>query len=105
MDYEKQYNEMECFARWDLPEEIGMEWIDATGIITSKALSQIISIESVHLLTKILGNFERAFADSEEKGIWTVEAMSKHPFWIEQRTLARQFLNSVMIERYNVDID
>ena len=98
MDFEKQFHEMEWFARWDLPEEIGMEWIDAKGIITSKALGQIISTESAHLLTKILNNFELAFSDSKENGVWTVEAMYKHPFWAEQRTLAKQFLNSVLAE-------
>ena len=95
MEYEKQFHEMEWFARWNLPEEIGMEWIDAKGIITSEALSQIISTESVHLLEKILINFELAFMDSEKKDIWTADAMYRHPFWTEQRNLAKQFLESV----------
>lgn len=96
MEYEKQFHEMEWFARWDLPEEIGMEWIDAKGIIFSKELAQVISTESVHLLVKILNNFELAFTDSKKKDVWTDDAMYKHPFWAEQRSLAKQFLESVL---------
>ena len=87
---------MEWFVRWNLPEEIGLEWIDAKGIITSKALALILSTESANLLVKILNNFELAFTDSQKKDVWTVDAMYKHPFWTEQRSLAKQFLESVL---------
>ncbi len=95
MCYEKQYNEMEWFARWDLAEEIGMEWIDAKEIIYSKNLTQAISDESSQLLKKILLNFEQAFEKTTESNVWTFEAMINHPFWKEQRELAVAFLKEI----------
>ena len=97
MDYDEQYNEMDWFARWDLPEEIGLEWVDAKGIICSKELAQAISSESLQLLVKILNNFECAFESPMKTDVWTTDAMRTHPFWEEQRKLAKRFLITVNV--------
>ena len=101
LDVEKQLSMMEWFARWDLAEEIGMEWIDAKGIIYSKELAQTISTEAVHLLATILNNFECAFNDSMKKDVWTIDAMYRHPFWEEQRSLSRP----LFIEEEDIFVD
>ena len=98
MDTHTQYHEMEGFARWNLPEEIGLEWIDAEGIIHSEELASTISNKSVNILNEILNNFKDAFESPMKDNIWTLNAMDRHPFWKNQRTLARQFLDSVQEE-------
>ena len=98
MDFKRQFEQMEWFARWDMPEEIGMEWIDAEGIIYSNELSQDISDDSLQLLVKILDNFKYAFDSPIESDVWSIESMQNHPFWIEQRSLAKRFLKSVQRE-------
>ena len=97
MDYVDQYNAMEEFARWNLPEEIGLEWIDAEemGIIGSDELIQSMSYDSIILLKEIVKNFNNAFEDPTMDDVWTHEAMQKHGFWNNQRLLAKRFLNTV----------
>lgn len=92
LSYEEQYIEMEEVARWNLPEEIAMEWIDAKGIIFSKELSSVITEEARQLLIQILSNFEYAFEHSKEEDVWSHDAMKESGFWDEQRKLAKQFL-------------
>lgn len=94
-EYEKQYQEMEWFARWDLAEEIGLEWIDATGIIFSENLSKLVSEEAIQILVDILNGFENAFENHLKEFVWNDDAMKNHPFWKKQRELAKQFLNIV----------
>lgn len=96
LDYERELQEMEWFARWNLPEEIGMSWIDAEGIINSDNLADAIPTETIQLLAEIVTNFEKAFEASEKNNVWTDEAMCCHPFWREQRKLAKQFLDAVI---------
>lgn len=93
-EYDKQYQAMEWFARWDLAEEIGMEWLDAKGIIFSENLAKVISTEAIQILVEILHGFENAF-DNREESVWTDGAMRNHPFWKNQRELAKRFLNIV----------
>ena len=99
-EYEEQYDEMEEFARWNLPEEIGLGWVDAKGIIYSKELAQAISDESLQMLKRILYNFENAFQDSDMAVVWSHDAMKLNEFWEEQRNIAKQFLDSIC---FNVD--
>ena len=94
-DYDKQYNEMESFVRWNMPEEVGLEWIDATEIIYSDALSRMVSEEAKAILITIRNNFDDAFKDSSKATLWTSDAMKSSSFWEEQRSLAKQFLNMV----------
>lgn len=94
-EYDKQRQEMEWFARWDLAEEIGMEWIDAKGIILSENLAKVVSTEAIQILVEILNGFENEFENHSKKSVWTDDAMRTHPFWKKQRELAKQFLNIV----------
>ncbi len=93
--YDKQHQEMEWFARWDLAEEIGMEWIDAKGIIFSENLAKVVPTEAIQILVEILNGFENAFENRAKESVWNDDAMRNHPFWKKQRELAKQFLNIV----------
>lgn len=93
MSYKEQFNQMEGFVRWNLPEELGLEWIDAEYIIfQAPELSNVLTEEQKNILYKIYNNFLSAFDKKTDSEVWTHEAMQTHPFWQKQRTLARQFL-------------
>ena len=48
---------MEEFARWNLPEEIALEWIDAEGIVDVLECKKCISKETVDVLREIINAF------------------------------------------------
>ena len=86
-DYYTQYNNMEPFARWNLPEEIALEWIDAEGMIEILSKEGQLSSELETLLTKIKDNFSSAFEDN--LNVYTHERMITGEFWENQRKLAK----------------
>lgn len=91
-DYSVQYQSMECFVRWNLPEEIGLEWIDAEEVIKSDILQSVIPEKAYTILLNILANFDDAF-DCMDSDIWTHKGMQDNAFWREQRTYAREFIS------------
>ena len=90
-DFEIQYKTMEEFARWNLPEEIALEWIDAEGMLQILLNSNFHYLEELEILELIIENFNRAFEESLSY-VWTYSAMQKDDFWLHQRNLARQLL-------------
>ena len=99
--YEVQYEEMEDFARWNLPEETGLMWIDFYEVCFLPLLKELrgFSEEALSLLHAISENFEGAFklVRKEYEVIWSHESMKGHPFWENQRNLAKQAL--LLLER------
>ena len=93
-DYEEQYRLTEDFARWNLPEEIALEWSDAEMMLHSQELADVLSGERLAILQMIFDRFEELLPQGETCGVWTHEAMRTHPFWLEQRALACKFLNT-----------
>ena len=89
-DYESQYSTMEDFARWNLPDEIALEWIDAEGMIEILFKDKWITDELYQLLTLIVNNFITAFKTTPE--VYSHEAMKKSEFWDMQRDLAEKAL-------------
>ena len=59
-------------------------------------MSAITPLEFIRFFVEQGKTFEIAFTDSKKEDVWTVDAMYKHPFWTEQRSLAKQFLESVL---------
>ena len=96
LDYNEQYQGIEPFAKWNLPEEIGLEWIDAyeMGILTSVIESDVMPENCQKLLIKIYNDFNMAFDNLEYSEIWTHQAMESHPFWQKQREAARFILEN-----------
>ena len=87
-EYEMQLKKTEDFAKWNLPEEIALEWIDAKGMIEILFTNKCISLPLQQLLFSIIINFEDAFCNSMQ--VYTHEAMQKSTFWENQRELARK---------------
>ena len=56
-DYDVQYQHMEEFARWNLPDEIALEWIDAEGMVDVLESGHCISKETVDVLREIISAF------------------------------------------------
>ena len=89
-DYKEQYEAMEDFARWNLPDETGLIWIDYEYIIRSDTLRELLGNEKVSILVEILDNFDHAFESQPD--VWTHQAMQTNEFWSKQRNLAKRFL-------------
>lgn len=90
-DFETQFEAMEEFARWNLPEEIALEWLDAEGMVQILKEANFRSRKELDIFELIIGNFNRAF-DEPASHIWTYAAMQNDNFWLQQRTLAKQLL-------------
>lgn len=95
-DYNIQYQHMEEFARWNLPEEIALEWIDAEGMINVLECGKCISKESADVLREIIGAFVLEFEKSDNP-VWTHEAMKTSAFWDIQRLNARKLLDKIKV--------
>lgn len=91
-DYEIQYYNMEEFVRWNLPDEIALEWIDAEGMIEILEKGNCLSDELLKLLKLIISNFNSAF-EQEDYCVYTHDAMKSSDFWNEQRRIATKALD------------
>ena len=93
-DYDVQYQHMEEFARWNLPEEIALEWIDAKGMVDVLECKKCIPKETLDLLREIMNEFILDF-EKIDNSVWTHEAMEKSAFWNMQRLNARKALDKM----------
>lgn len=91
-EYEEQYQSMEEFARWNLPEETGLEWIDAQPIIEILENSNYLPDPMICNLKTICQNFYKAF-DKTGADVWSHESMKTSDFWKKQRILAKLFID------------
>lgn len=91
-DFQTQFDAMETFARWNLPEEIALEWLDAEGMLQILKEAKCGTTEELEILELIIGNFNAAF-DQSLSHVWTYDAMQNDVFWLQQRNLAQKFLN------------
>ena len=93
-DYDIQYEHMEEFARWNLPEEIALEWIDTEGMVDVLERGKCISKETVDVLREIRSAFILEF-EKIDNPVWTHEAMKRSTFWNMQRLNARKVLDKM----------
>ncbi|MBE6931978.1 MAG: hypothetical protein E7464_01175 [Ruminococcaceae bacterium] len=91
-DFATQYETMEAFARWNLPEEIALEWLDAEGMLQTIKMLQYRSQEEIALIELIMRNFDTAFQQTQNP-VWTYSAMQNDVFWHQQRHLARKLID------------
>ena len=91
-DYDVQYQHMEEFARWNLPEEIGQEWLDAEGMVRALEEGKCISLDFLNALKDIIFAFAIEF-EKPNNPVWTHEAMKTSDFWKMQRTRAKRLLD------------
>jgi len=78
-DFDTQYQSMESFARWNLPEEIALEWIDAEGIIKVLEDCCCVSKNILFLLRLILNRFVLEFKKQNNQ-VWTFDSMKTDVF-------------------------
>lgn len=95
-DYDIQNQHMEAFARWNLPEEIALEWIDAEGMINVLECGECISKGNADALREIISAFVLEFEKSNNS-VWTHEAMKASAFWDTQRLNARKVLDRIKV--------
>lgn len=91
-EYDIQYQHMEEFARWNLPEEIALEWIDSEGMVHVLECGKCISKEIADVLHGIISAFILEF-EKPNNPVWTHESMIKSHFWNIQRSRAREALS------------
>lgn len=94
-DFDYQYWNTEALARWNLPDDIALDWICSEGIIKSDNLTKAIPFNSIEILKEIFLRFDRAYDNENNEDLWTYQGMKNHPFWIQQRVLAKQFISSI----------
>ncbi len=91
--YDVQLENMEDFARWNLPDEIGLGWIDARDTKRIKTLQEsgVISYDVAEMLNQIVQRFEDAFdlPEAERDKVYSHEAMQGSAFWDTQRQAAQ----------------
>lgn len=93
-DYDTQYQHMEEFARWNLPEELALEWIDTEETVNVLESAKYISKETVDVLREIIRAFILEF-EKIDNPVWTHEAMKTSSFWDIQRLNARKVLDRI----------
>ena len=93
-DYDDQYQHMEEFARWNLPEEIALEWIDAKGMVDVLECGKCIPKETIDTLRKIMSAFILEF-EKQNNPIWTHESMKYDDFWNKKRVIAKKILDKM----------
>ncbi len=91
--YDVQFENMEDFARWNLLDELGLEWIDARDTRKISGLHEfgVIPYSAVEMLNQIVQRFEDAFdlPETERDKVYSHEAMQGSAFWDTQRQAAQ----------------
>lgn len=93
-EYDIQYHKMEDFARWNLPEEFALEWIDAEGMVDVLECGKCIPKETVDVLREIVSAFVLEF-EKIDNPVWTHKAMKKGAFWNMQRLNAKKVVDKM----------
>jgi hypothetical protein len=95
-EYDVQYQHMEELARWNLPEEIALEWIDSEGMVDVLERGKCIPKETIDVLRDIISAFILEF-EKIDNPMWTHEAMKKSAFWDAQRYNAMKVLDKMEV--------
>ena len=103
--FEQQYQELYMLCDY-LTEDIASDWIIQDVLLLEEMFKyKIISYKVIDLYKAI----EKNFADVSLGGrlyndiIWTLKGLKYHPFWEQQRNLAKELLNElqkVQIEQF-----
>ena len=96
LPYDEQFTNMDDFARWNLPDEIGMGWIAVRDmeIIDNLSKCEVIPEWAIAKLNQIANHFDKAFSfpEEEQSKIFTHEAMRESKFWHEMRNTALEVI-------------
>ncbi len=91
-DFCKQSSMIEDFARWNLPNDIASDWDHYEMFCVP--IKDVIDERVENLITEIGSAFDKVSLGSPyfEEIIWTMEGLEYHPFWENQRKLAKELL-------------
>lgn len=97
--YENQCKSIEDFALWNLPNDIAEDWSweNLSYFLDILKENNIISDMMLLRVNTIINNFDNASIDGEfyDPEIWTHNGLKNHPFWDEQRRLAKELLMDI----------
>lgn len=84
---------------WNIPSDIANEWdYESIEFFVQNLLdANLISINMKERFQTICNNFEKVSINGEQfdQTIWTTEGFAHHPFWKQQRALAKQLLSEL----------
>lgn len=89
--FEKQYAEIEDFAKYNLIDDILSDWDNYEQVVQCLVDSKLINKETEKKFTQLVGNFDT----NNQKIVWSLEGLKSHPFWEHQRQLAKQLLDEL----------
>ena len=98
LDYQNQIKKLGVLGDY-ITNDIASDWIwkDLKTGVLQMYKQGLIHSETLNHYIKIDHMFERASygGDLFENEIWTMHGLSNHPFWENQRYLAKQILNDL----------
>ena len=91
-----------------LTEDIANDWIrEDTGLLEEMQSLGIISCKVTELYNEIMQNFESVSNGQPmfDASVWTLDSLVSHPFWIKQRTLAKELIGELnLANKFNFDL-
>ena len=98
LPYEEQHRELKVLGDY-LTVDIAGDWApeDSYQRFNKAYGEKIIGEDAIHLYEKINRNFHDISMDGSkyDEEIWTLKGLKDHPFWNEQRRLAKQLLDEL----------
>lgn len=98
-DYENQLENIEDFAKWNLPVEIASSWDNVDYLICELSNYKVIDDEIASLLKQVRNNFYDVSYEGKNfnADIWTHEALKNNSFWRKQRETANKILKKIIL--------
>ena len=98
-DISEQHKMIPKEIMWNISSDIASEW-DYENIrffVRNLVDSNLVSINIEQSFQKICNNFEKMSIKGKQfdQTIWTTEGFAHHPFWENQRKLAKHLLNEL----------
>lgn len=93
LPYNDQLSNAEEFILWNLPDEIGLDWIAAREmeIINNLEQSKVLPQCTIDKMNYIVDQFENAF-DVPMDEVFSHNAMKNSKFWAELREIATELV-------------
>lgn len=95
-DYHTQLTNIEKFAQWNLPDELGESWIAIRdmGIVNALHNSGVLPQEAIETVNRIIDRFDAAFQlpEDEQVQVYSHTAMQDSAFWKMQRQDAQTLI-------------
>lgn len=91
LPFEKQYFEIEDFAKYNLVNDILSDWDNCELVVQSLIDLKLIDKEIAMKFFQLIENFDK----NNQKYVWSLDALKNDPFWEQQRQLAKHLLDEL----------